>query len=212
MNVFAKASCWWNYDECLFSLKGWNNIKDDLIQWSQLRRMYGYCTLCGERLTKHLRSTSVCLDSIHNSFHKSKYLSKKICKRILTSQVTIFQNLKQFRLVNLYLQGFEDWSCGHWRTYLMWWQKSRKGDNCHWFLWEERGVTNWLVIYWPFGRQRFSTSVNLTTSLMSFLQLTFKKTWTKSEYKIIIFCVLSSVLTTRSYGKISRWNMWSWLW
>jgi hypothetical protein len=33
-------------------------------------------------------------------------------------KLTILQNLKQFKLVNLYLQGFEDWSCGHWRTYL----------------------------------------------------------------------------------------------
>jgi hypothetical protein len=30
------------------------------------------------------------------------------CKRILTAQLTILQNLKQFKLVNLYLQGFED--------------------------------------------------------------------------------------------------------
>jgi hypothetical protein len=33
-------------------------------------------------------------------------------------QLTILQNLKQFKVVNLCLQGFEDWSCGHWRTYL----------------------------------------------------------------------------------------------
>jgi hypothetical protein len=71
--------------------------------------MYMYRTLCGEGLTKLLRSTCVCLDSICDSFHKSKYLSFLFfCKRILTSQSTILQNLKQFKLVNFYLQGFKD--------------------------------------------------------------------------------------------------------
>ena len=79
-----------------------------------------YCTMCGEGLTKLLKSTCVCLDSICDSFHISKYLSSLFfCKRILTSQLIILQNLKQFKLVNLYLQGLEDWSCGHWRTYLI---------------------------------------------------------------------------------------------
>ena len=74
---------------------------------------------CSEGLTKLLRSTCECLDSICDSFHKSKYLLFLFfCRRIPTSQLTILQNLKQFKLVNLYLQGFEDWSCGHWRTYL----------------------------------------------------------------------------------------------
>jgi hypothetical protein len=41
-----------------------------------------------------------------------------LCRRIPTSQSTILQILKQFKLVNLYLQGFKDWSCGHWCTYL----------------------------------------------------------------------------------------------
>ena len=78
-------------------------------------------TMCGEGLTKLLRSTYVCLDSICDSFHKSKYLLFFIfCRRIPTSQLTILQNLKQFKHVNLYLQGFEDWSCGHWRIYLRW--------------------------------------------------------------------------------------------
>jgi hypothetical protein len=76
-------------------------------------------TVCGEGLTKLLRSTCVCLDSICDSFHKSRYfLFLFFCRRIPTSQLTILQNLKQFKLVNLYLQGFEDWSCGHWHTYL----------------------------------------------------------------------------------------------
>ena len=92
--------------------------------------MYRYRTLCGEGLTKLLRSTCVCLDSICDSFHKSKYLSFLFfCKRILTSQLTILQNLKQFKLVNLYLQGFKDWSCGHWRAYLMY--QVNKSTNMH---------------------------------------------------------------------------------
>ena len=33
-------------------------------------------------------------------------------------KLTFLQSLKQFKLVNLYSRGFEDWSCGHWRTYL----------------------------------------------------------------------------------------------
>jgi hypothetical protein len=54
-------------------------------------------------------STCVCLDSICDSFHKSKYILFLIfSRRIPTSQLTILQNLKQFKLVNLYLQGFED--------------------------------------------------------------------------------------------------------
>jgi hypothetical protein len=61
--------------------------------------------VCGEGLTKLLRSTCVCLDSICDSFHKSNYfLFVFFCRRIPTSKLTILQNLKQFKLVNLYLQ------------------------------------------------------------------------------------------------------------
>jgi hypothetical protein len=49
------------------------------------------------------------LDSICDSFHKSKHLLYLFfCRRIITSQLTILQNLEQFKLGNLYLQGFED--------------------------------------------------------------------------------------------------------
>jgi hypothetical protein len=102
------------------------------IKYENFRRNFGYvghplvkCDIafkfaqCGEGLTKLLKSTCVCLDSICDSFHKSKYLLFLFsCRRIPTSQSTILQNLKQFKRVNLYLQGFEDSSCGHWRTYL----------------------------------------------------------------------------------------------
>jgi hypothetical protein len=65
--------------------------------------------MCGEGLTKLLRFTCVRLDSICDSFHKSKYfLFLFFCRRISTSQLTILQILKQFKLVILYLQGFED--------------------------------------------------------------------------------------------------------
>jgi hypothetical protein len=57
-------------------------------------------------------------------------------RRILTSQLTIFQNLKQFKLVNLYLQGFEDWSCGHWRTYLNGWKMYKENILVvNWSVW-----------------------------------------------------------------------------
>jgi len=79
---------------------------------------FAQCVVKGS-CTKLLRSTCVCLDSICDSFHKPRYLLLSFfCRRIPTSQLTILQNLKQFKLVNLYLQGFEDWSCGHWPTYL----------------------------------------------------------------------------------------------
>jgi hypothetical protein len=75
----------------------------------QMRHRIRIHIVCGEGLTKLLRSTCVCLDSICDSFHKSKHLLFLFfCRRILTSQLTILQNLKQFKLVNLYLQGFED--------------------------------------------------------------------------------------------------------
>jgi hypothetical protein len=78
-------------------------------------------TVCGEGLTTLLRSTCVCLDSISDSFHKSSSSSSSSSssfyfyfyflwfgRRIPTLQLTILQDLKQFKLVNLYLQGFED--------------------------------------------------------------------------------------------------------
>jgi len=52
------------------------------------------------------------------AFTNQNYFFEFFDRRIPTSQLTILQNLNQFKLVNLYLQGFEDWSCGHWRTYL----------------------------------------------------------------------------------------------
>jgi hypothetical protein len=101
----------------------WELPKELRIRWAPIGQMWHRIrirTVCGEGLTKLLRSTRVCLDSICDGFHKSKYLIFLFfCRRIPTSKLTILQNLKQFKLVNLYLQGFEDWSFGHWRTYLI---------------------------------------------------------------------------------------------
>jgi hypothetical protein len=106
----------------------WELPKELRMCWApngQMRHRIRICIMWGEGLTNLLRSTCVCLDSICDSFHKSKYLSFLLfCRRIPTSQLTILQNFKQFKLVNLYLQGFEDWSCGHWRTYLTWFKIS----------------------------------------------------------------------------------------
>ena len=66
------------------------------------------------------------------------------CRRIHTSQSTILQILKQFKLVNLYLQRFEDWSCGHWRTYLRYAREilrnGQRGAGDGWFPLEMQGL------------------------------------------------------------------------
>jgi hypothetical protein len=85
-----------------------------------MRHRIWICIVCGERLTKLLRSTCVCLGLICDSFTNQIIFYFFFCRRIPTSQLTILQDLKQFKVVNLCLQGFEDWSCGHWRTYLSW--------------------------------------------------------------------------------------------
>jgi hypothetical protein len=76
------------------------------IKFENSRRNFGYvghqlvkCDIAFEftqcAVTKLLRSTCVCLDSICDSFHKSKYLLFLFfCRRIPTSQSTIRQNLK----------------------------------------------------------------------------------------------------------------------
>jgi hypothetical protein len=60
----------------------------------------------------------VCIQFVITFTNQNIFYFYFFCRRIPTSQLRILQNLKQFKLINLYLQGFEDWSCGHWHTYL----------------------------------------------------------------------------------------------
>jgi hypothetical protein len=138
-------------------------------------------TVCGEGLTKLLRSTCVCLHSICDNFHKSKYLLFLFfCRRIPTSQWTILQNLKQFKLINLYLQGFEDWSCGHWYTYL-----TPMENRSH---------------------AQITTSVPLCKTLVAWYLETKSLSWCRTSWTIVVLLVEvfhSTILTPMMSSKVN---------